>query len=392
MGATLKLKYGVISTDEHVQEAPDVWTSRMSKEKWGSDIPQIVDLEDGSQTWHIRGESAIGDYGVAIVNAAMKPRHSWPRRWEDVPPETYTPSERLKVMDVDEVDTHTFFPNVAGIANQNFQQKGDEQFRLECIRAYNDWLIEEWVEYSPRFIAQCISPMWDVDLTLREIERSVKRGHKAVVWHGAPEAIGLPHFNDEHWFPVYELASDLGVPLCLHLGAVRTLPPFPGYKWNTLRAMGSTRTISVHMQVVANVLFSGVLDRFPKLKTVTVESGIGWIPYLLELSDHEYANLNVAADGLKTKPSEAFRRQMWANFWYEEFGMRNRYEIGVDNIIYETDYPHPTSTWPNSKRLRDHALRDVPADERRKMLMDNAIGLYNLDVDKSALPHSMSNA
>src|SRR5262249_15610992 len=138
--------------------------------------------------------------------------------------------------------------------------------------------------------------------------------------------------------------------------------------------------------LIINILFSGVLDRFPRLKLITVESGIGWIPYVLELCDHEYERLRVADEGLMVKPSENFRRHIWANFWFEHIGIANRYHIGVENIIYETDFPHPTTTWPNSKRCREESLADVPPEERQLMLLENAIKLYQLDVDRSALP------
>jgi predicted TIM-barrel fold metal-dependent hydrolase len=384
--ATLKLKFGVISTDEHIQEARDVWTSRMSKEKFGDDIPHVAEQPDGSEAWVIQGQVNGNRYQLGAVPAATIPRNKKLHRWEEMPQCAYVPSERLKAMDQDEVDTHTFFPNISGLSNNKFQKEGSEEYRLACIRAYNDWLAEEWVAYSPRYIAQCISPMWDVNLAAAEIERSVKMGHKGVVWHGAPEVLGFPHFNEPYWDPVYQLCNDLGVPLCLHLGAVPTLTTWEGYAPNTALAMHSTRAISSNMQVVANVLFSGIMDRFPKLKFITVESGIGWIPYLLETADHEYEQLKVREDGLPTKPSDAFKRQMWANFWFEDFGMRNRYDIGVDNIIYETDFPHPTSTFPNSKWCREHSLRDVPKDEQKLMLMENAIELYLLDVDRSLLP------
>jgi predicted TIM-barrel fold metal-dependent hydrolase len=383
--ATLKLKYGVVSTDEHIQEAPDTWTARMSKAKFGDDIPHIAETEDGSWAWVIQGVPRTGQFKLAPVPSAMTPRNAAPRRWEDVPKNTYVPGERLKAMDLDEVDTHTFFPNIAGLTNNRFQKEGSEEFRLACIRAYNDWLADEWAAYSPRYIAQCISPMWDVDLAVAEVTRAVKRGHKAVIWHGAPEVLDLPHWNEAHWFPLYEAVADLGVPMCLHLGQVPTLDPWPGYAKDTRIAMFATQTIAAHMQVVTNVLFSGILDRFPNLNLITVESGIGWIPYLLETADHEYERLEVHKEGLVSRPSEAFRRQMWANFWFERHGIESRYKIGVENILYETDFPHPTSTWPNSKRCRDESLKDVPEDERRLILRENAIALYKLDVDRSAL-------
>jgi predicted TIM-barrel fold metal-dependent hydrolase len=167
--ATLKMKYGVISADDHVQEAPDVWTNRMSKAKFGDDIPHIVDLPDGSQTWSLGGTSK-GFGGLARI-AGVKPKV---RTWDEVPRSTYVASERLMILDEEEVDASVLFPNIIGITNQNFQKEGSEEFRLACIRAYNDWLIEEWQDYSPRFIAQCVTPMWDVNLCVAEARRSAR--------------------------------------------------------------------------------------------------------------------------------------------------------------------------------------------------------------------------
>ena len=213
--AILKMKYGVVSADDHVQEAADVWTNRMSKAKFGDDIPHIVELPDGAQTWALGG-NAQGFGGLARV-AGVKAKV---RTWDEVPPSTYVAAERLKILDQEEVDASVLFPNIIGITNQNFQKEGSEEFRLACIRAYNDWLIEEWQDYSPRFIAQCVTPMWDVNLCVAEIHRAVKRGHKALAWHGAPHVLGLKYFNDPYWYPVFQACCDLDVPLCLHSTAL----------------------------------------------------------------------------------------------------------------------------------------------------------------------------
>ncbi len=381
--ATLKLKYGVISTDEHIQEAADTWTGRMSKDKYGDDIPHIGDMPDGTQQWFILGKPRgprIASGGVAVT-----PQLKVPTRWELVPKNTYVPSERLKAMDLDGVDTHTLFPDIAGLSNGNFQKEGSEDFRLASIQAYNDWLVEEWSDYSPRYISQCISPMWDVNLTTKEIIRSVKKGHKAVIWHGGTELLGFPFFNDPSWDPVYKTCEDLGVPLCLHLGSVPVMSPWPGYGENTSRAMMGARHVTSAAQVIANILYSGVFDRFPNMNAITVESGIGWIPFMLEMADHNYEQMKVWEDGSKSKPSEVWRQHMYANFWFEEAGIETRYHVGIDNILYETDFPHPTSTWPNSKQARETSLKGVPADERRKILIDNPVKLYKLDVDTSEL-------
>src|SRR6476661_6409045 len=141
------------------------------------------------------------------------------------------------------------------------------------------------------------------------------------------------------------------------------------------------------MEIVSNILYSGLFERFPKLKAISVESGVGWLPYLLEELDHEFEERKVAqSTTLTRKPSEIFRTNMWSTFWHERHGIKNRDEIGVDKIMYSTDYPHGTTTWPKSIWCRTRSLQDVESvDERKKILMDNAIELYKLDVDASEI-------
>lgn len=391
---TLKLKYGAISTDEHIQEAPDVWTNRMSKAKFGDDIPHIVDLPSGAQEWRALGEPLIksgdrgaGDRGaLAWVVGATRNGVMNSRRWEDVPKTTYVPSERLKAMDQDQVDTHTFFPNIAGVSNTTFQKKGPPEFRLACLQAYNDWLAEEWAAFSPRYIAQCLPPLWDAQLAAAEIRRSVKNGHRAVVFHGAPELLGFRNFADPDWDPVFQTCTELDVPLCLHLGAVpRALDPWSQHSHERTHAITSTSHVAGHLHILAGVLFSGVLQRFPTIRIMLVEAGLGWIPHTLELADYEFETLNLKSEGFQ-RPTEMWRRHFYANFWSERFGIENRAAIGVDNIVYETDFPHVNTTWPNSKRAREESLRGVPQEDRAKMLVWNAAKVYHLDVDASALP------
>ena len=144
-------------------------------------------------------------------------------------------------------------------------------------------------------------------------------------------------------------------------------------------AENSTRIISANTQVMSTVLFSGILERFPNLKVVSSESGLGWVPYLLEVADHQWERQKLAREGMTVKPSDYFHRQCYVNFWFEKIGIENRYHIGVDNIMWESDYPHPTCTWPNSREYIERSFEGVPEDEQRKMLVDNAVRVFNLD-------------
>src|SRR5688572_28031971 len=190
----MELKYGFISADDHVQEHPEVWTSRMSRQKWGDRIPHIERKPDGNDTWVIDGHViALG--GVAIAGTVTGARAE-PRRWEDVPPMVYNAHERLNTMDADGVDYSVLYPAVAGLAAETFGKLDDPDLELGCVQAYNDWLIEEWASVSPRFVPQCIVPIWPMEQTVAEIRRAVARGHRGVIYPASPmELRDVPHIN-----------------------------------------------------------------------------------------------------------------------------------------------------------------------------------------------------
>src|SRR6266581_2681194 len=169
----------LISVDDHVQEPPDLWTRRLSKQRWGDRIPHVEPSTDGTDRWLIDGEVAHG--GIAQAGAFMSNRNHKPPRWEDVPPAAYVPAERLQVMDAAGIDYSVLYPTVAGIAGQAFGRLNDLELELACVQAYNDWLIEEWAATSPRFVPQCIVPIGAPEATVKEIRRAVAMGHRGVV-------------------------------------------------------------------------------------------------------------------------------------------------------------------------------------------------------------------
>ncbi|MGN6718032.1 MAG: amidohydrolase family protein, partial [Candidatus Binatia bacterium] len=177
----MELKHGLISADDHVQEHPDVWTSRMSHAQWGDRIPHLAHMDDGSEEWMIEGWR-IPFSGVALAGAAMPERGQEPKRWSEVPCAVFSPAERLKTMDIDGIDYSVLYPSVSGVAGQNFGNAVDPVFESACVNAYNDWLIEEWTGASPRFVPQCIVPIWPMDSAVAEINRAVKKGHKGVIY------------------------------------------------------------------------------------------------------------------------------------------------------------------------------------------------------------------
>ena len=197
------MDYRVISTDDHLQEAPHTWTSRMSAKKWGDRVPQVRRLDDGTDRWFIFGQKDTSVGSVANVSGAMADRNSRPQRWDEVPKIAYVPSERLKAMAQDGVDVHTFFGNVAGIAGNFLSNPAfDEEFRVEAIRAYNDYQVEEWAApYPGRFITLANLPMWDVGKAVAEVQRAKKLGMKGISF-AFPQQYGYPHIADGYWDPL----------------------------------------------------------------------------------------------------------------------------------------------------------------------------------------------
>jgi predicted TIM-barrel fold metal-dependent hydrolase len=387
----MEIKYGLISCDSHAQLDKDAFTSRMSKAKWGDAIPQVIETSDKArmavafdqvvERWVVHGQF-VGDRGVCNAPAVMDDpmRKYFPQRWEEVPRYVYDPAERLKALDRDGIDGEVLFPNDPVQSTTFFQ--GNAEFELDCVRAYNDALAE-WVQVSDRYIPLAIIPyLSGIDVTVAEVERAVKKGHKGIVMIAEPSQTrpGLQHFNDPYWYPLWDACQALDIPVHWHASAGLTLrmPSWKGYTRNQAQAYGPSGGFSTPAQFMPNLLFSGVLDRYPRLKWVSAETGLGWVNYILEGCDHEWERRHLWTEGILTRPSELFRRQLYVDFWYEEAGIQQRHKIGIDNILWESDYPHSTSTFPESWKFVERTLQGVPEDEQEKLLYGNAVRLYKL--------------
>jgi predicted TIM-barrel fold metal-dependent hydrolase len=376
----MELKYGFISADDHVQEHPEVWTRRMSKAKWGDRIPHIERQADGTERWIVDGQK-IDLAGVALAGAAMADRAREPQRWEEVPAVTFKPNERLATMDVDGVDYSVLYPAVAGRAGETFGRLTDAALELACVQAYNDFLIEEWAAVSPRFIPQCIVPLSPIETTVKEIERAVAKGHRGVVVPSVPMMLReLPHINEPVYDPVWAKCEDLEVPVCFHAGASRSIqfPAYAGFSAEIGAAMEAiTRPVS-SVLVLANFLFSRILDRFPRLKVVFAETSLAWGAYELELADHQFERQRLHTEGYDLLPSALFRRQCHLVGWFDSTGIKTRHHIGLGNLLWSTNFPQSTSTWPESRRAISRCFDGVPENERRQVLVDNPAKLYKI--------------
>lgn len=370
----------LISVDDHVQEPPDLWASRLSKSRWGDRVPHVERQPDGTERWVVDGKP-IPLGGVASAQAVMPDRSAQPQRWEDVPRVVYDPAERLRAMDADGVDYSVLYPTVAGVGGETFGRLTDPDLELACVQAYNDWLIEGWAAASPRFIPQCIVPLWPAEATIGEMRRAVAKGHRGVVYPAVPmELREVPHINGPEYDPIWSACEELGVPICFHAGSATSIQAPPhGLSPKVADAFGAITRSASTVALLVNLLISRLLLRHPELKVVLAESTLGWGPYLLEYVDHQFREDGLDRDSAYTmKPSEMFRQHCYLTGWYDRAAIQTRRFIGAENILWATNFPLATSTWPNTRETIERCLEGVPPDEREAILWGNAARLYRL--------------
>jgi predicted TIM-barrel fold metal-dependent hydrolase len=374
----MELKYGLISADDHVQEHPEVWTSRMSKQKWGDRIPHLERQAEGNDCWLIAGKPIAF---AGIVGAASGDRAKEPKQWKDVPASAYRPHERLKALDLERVDYSVLYPTVAGLAAEAFGRIDDLDLELACVQAYNDWLIEEWAQASPRFVPQCIVPVGPMERTTAEIKRAVARGHKGVIFPASPtELREVPHINEPAYDPLWQTCENLNVPICFHSGASPKIQMQPSAAFAPAGAAAFrsiVRSVS-SIAVLANFLFSRVLYRFPELKVVFADASLGWGAYEIEYADYQSEADGLQAEGYPLKPSELFQRQCYLTCSYDRVSLRLRRYVGSANILWSTHFPLATSSWPNTEQHIESGFGAIGDDEKAQILWRNAARLYAL--------------
>ncbi|HEY5842581.1 MAG TPA: amidohydrolase family protein [Mycobacterium sp.] len=370
----------LISVDDHIIEPPDMFRDHLPA-KYKDEAPRLVHNPDGSDTWQFR-DTVIPN--VALNAVAGRPKEEYglePQGLDEIRPGCYDAAERVKDMNAGGVLATMNFPSFPGFAARLFATE-DAEFSLALVQAYNDWHIDQWCGSHPgRFIPMAIPAIWDPVLCAQEVRRVSAKGVHSLTFTENPSALGYPSFHDlEYWAPLWQALVDTETVMNVHIGSsgrlAITAPDAPMDVMITLQPMNI-------VQAAADLLWSAPIKAYPTLKIALSEGGTGWIPYFLDRVDRTYEMHSTWThqDFGGKLPSEVFREHFMTCFISDPIGVKNRHEIGVDNICWEMDYPHSDSMWPGAPEELAAVFEtyDVPDDEINKITHENAMKLYHFE-------------
>jgi predicted TIM-barrel fold metal-dependent hydrolase len=373
--------YTIISVDDHVVEPPDLFEGRLPS-GLADRAPRVVEDDRGHQLWQI-GDRTFPNLGFnAVAGRPIEELGFDPVRFEHMRPGAYDIEARIKDMDINGVYASLNFSSaLPGFVGQNFMRiMKDEELALACVRAWNDWLLEDWYAKYPTRIIPCQLPwMFDPVLAAEEVRRNAERGFVAVSFSEAPEKLGLPSLHTGHWDPLMEACEDTGTVVCLHVGSSSSSPSTaPDAPPDTIGVL----FFGYAMFSAVDFLYSRIPVRFPNIKIAMSEGGIAWVPGLLDRLDHvaRYQRMYGTWDGIDVSPAEVMQRNFWFCTIEDPSCLRLRDRIGVDHIMLESDYPHVDSTWPNTQAITAEMLRGVSDDDVRKVTWENAATLFRVPV------------
>ncbi|MEV6923392.1 amidohydrolase family protein [Dactylosporangium sp. NPDC051485] len=393
-----------ISVDDHVVEPRDVWTSRLPK-KYKDAAPHYERRKMGKARrvgsgQYVADEDADGKItDVWVYGDVVKPilrtiagvglppdlRNTEQTNFDEMRPGCYDLKARIADMDMNHVEVSLCFPQMSRFCGQEFSEGKDKDLGLLCIKAYNDWQVEEWAGQSGGRIAPlAMVPLWDAQLAADEVRRNAARGVRAVTFSESPYFLGYPSIHSGYWDPFFQACHETGTVVCMHIGSSSRMeahfiaPEAP-------IAVGVSLTSNNAITSLMEYLFSGVLVKFPNLKLAYSESQVGWIPYQLERADEiweQHRTWNGVGSTLPEAPSYYYRRQVYGCFFRDYYGMKNLEAIGEDNTTFEVDYPHTDSTWPNTAATALDMFKYLTDEQIYKVSRGNAIRMLQLDLDK----------
>ena len=367
--------FRVISSDSHVFEPIDLWSTRIEP-KFRDRAPHIV-REEGSDWWYCDGKKLISfqnsgaQAGVRFEDPEKLTRSDTA---ENARPGAYIPEEHVKDMDIDGVEAGVIYPTVGLF----IYSVPNSEIVTAAFRAYNDWMAEFCRPYPTRLKGVALLNIDDVRTGVSEMERCAKMG---LVGAMIPAYTGeVTSYESPEYEPLWAAAEELEMPLSLHVSTKRGQGITPDFmKLSTLVNVDHWVRMSI-----ADIILSGVFERHPKLHVGSVEHELGWIPHFLERMDYAYTQ-RPPTDAAQHRfnedmlPSDYFHRNVFLSFQEDALGLKLRDAIGVDNLMWGSDYPHQESTFPRSREILEKILDDCTEEEKAKIAGGNAARLYRLN-------------
>jgi predicted TIM-barrel fold metal-dependent hydrolase len=388
----------IVDLDAHVVEPADVWSSRLPAryrqvgphiELLPGGVPKLVGSsyveEPGTEGpevawWCYEDHRASLKRTIAAAGFPREEVQLRGVRYDEMRPGCYRVKERLEDMDVNGVQAQLCFPNYPRFCGQQFLWGKDRELAGLCIEAYNDWMVEEWCgESGGRLIPLCLIPLWDAEMAAAEVRRNAGRGVRAVAFSELPTYLGLPSIYSGTWDPFFAACEETGTVVCMHIGSGTKTPQASP---DAPDAVAATILFGNSAASLVDLLYSGTLHRFPGLKFMYAEAQIGWIPYVLERADDVWTTHRGWSNSQRDcpePPSTYYRRgNVTSCFFKDAVGVSLLDDVGVDNVVFETDYPHSDSTWPDSRQAAADQFGHLDADSVRKIARGNAIRLLGL--------------
>ncbi len=387
----------IISVDDHVVEPADLWSSRLPA-KYREVGPHVELLPMGTPKLdggaYIESPGTEGKpiawwfyedhrYSVKrlIAAAGYDPDEIGLQgvTFDEMRPGCWQPDARIADMEMNHVEASLCFPNYPRFCGQLFMRGHDKVLSDLCVKAYNDWMVDEWCGSSKgRLIPLCIVQLWDADLAAAEVRRNAARDVRAVAFSECPAWLGLPSIHSGYWDPFFRACEETGTVLCMHIGSgTKTFGTSP----DAPDAVTATGIFTNSAMSMIDWLFSGNLLRFPNLKLLYAECQIGWIPYVLERVDDIWRTHHWSRDTstVPEPPSQQYYNNMYSCFFKDQVGIRMLDIVGEDNICFEVDYPHQDGTWPNTQAVAHKIFGHLTQTQIDKIARGNAIKIFGLD-------------
>ncbi len=367
----------IISSDDHVFEPPDLWTSRIDS-RFRERAPRVVREEDGTDWWYHDGVKGLGmaqGAGEGVRFDAAE-RLTAAGTLENVRPGAYIPEEHVKDMDLDGIDASLTYPNEGLL----LYSVPDGELLNATFKIYNDWLAEFCGAFPERIKGVAMINLDNVQEGVRELERCAEMGLAgAMITVYPPEerSYDLPEYE-----PFWAAAQDLGIPISLHVSTIRIPPGHNPKDFSSVKPSHIANLDHWQRMSLGHMIFNGVFERYPKLQVGAIEVEVSWVPHFLERMDFTYTQQPKEFAPYRYKedmlPSDYFHRNVFLSFQQDALGIKLRDLIGVDNLMWGSDYPHTEGTFPRSQQILAEILADCTEAEKAKIAGGNAARVYGL--------------